>query len=56
MKLTHITELPPAHAEVIEECVAEAWINIEAGDAHTEQDVAADIAERLFKVYGVKAS
>ena len=42
MKFTHISELPPAHAEVIETCVAEAWTNVEAGDAHTEADVAAD--------------
>jgi len=47
--------LPPAHQEVIDECIAEAWRNVEASDANTTADIAADIAQRLHYVYGAKA-
>lgn len=48
--------LPDQARTVIDECIAEAWRNVESGDteAHTSADVAADIAQRLLDVYGVK--
>lgn len=48
-------ELPETHRTVIDECVAEAWRNIENGDAETQTsaDVAGDIAQRLVDIYGV---
>jgi TRAP-type C4-dicarboxylate transport system substrate-binding protein len=47
------TDLPPAHRTVLDECIAEAWRNVEQNDALTERDVAADIAQRLVDVYDV---
>lgn len=45
--------LPEAHQKVLDECLAEAWRNVEQQDAMTEADVAADIAQQLVRVYGV---
>lgn len=50
---TDYTDLPSAHREVLDACVAEAWRNIQDGDAHEPADVAADIAQRLVDLYHV---
>lgn len=48
-------DLPPQHREVINNCIAEAWRNVDNGDpdAQSEADVAADVAQHLVDVYGV---
>ena len=48
-----IEGLPPAHVSVLENCLAEAWRNLEQNDAMTERDVAEDIAQYLVDVYDV---
>jgi hypothetical protein len=48
--------LPKAHKTVLDHCTREAWTNLEAGDAHAEADVAADIVQRLYSVYRVRAA
>lgn len=47
-------ELPEQHRSVLDECIAEAWRNVEQNDALDAEDVAADIAQRLVAVYGVE--
>lgn len=49
-----LTDLPDAHRAALNHCIREAWTNLESGDAHSEADVAADIVERLARIYGVK--
>lgn len=51
-----VDDLPDYARAVAWECVSEAWTNVEAGDVHTPADVAADIAERLYRSYGVRAT
>jgi hypothetical protein len=46
-----VADLPQPHRTVIAECIAEAWRNAEASDAHGNADVAADIAQRLADLY-----
>lgn len=48
-----MTGLPKAHQRVVDECVSEAWRNLEQHDATTEADVAADIVQRLYTIYRV---
>lgn len=43
--------LPATHRTVLDKCEAEAWRNIECGDANTEADVAADIVQHLAVEY-----
>ena len=52
MRIQSMT-LPNAHRAVIDECIAEAWRNVENSDTHTSADIAADIAQRLVVAYGV---
>lgn len=47
--------LPPPAQRVVDECIAEAWRNTEQGDATTEADVAADVAQWLYRRYRVHA-
>jgi len=46
-----ISDLPEAHQGVLTECIAEAWRNLEQGDALTQADIAADIIRRLTTVW-----
>jgi hypothetical protein len=46
-------DLPEAHQKVLAVCEAEAWLNHETSDVHTEADIAADIAQRLVDTYDV---
>lgn len=48
--------LPAPAQAVVDECVAEAWRNTENSDVHSQADVAADIAQRLFFLHRVRAS
>lgn len=50
---TGYMELPAGHRKVVDECIAEAWRNVEASDAQTPRDIAADIAQRLADIYGI---
>jgi hypothetical protein len=40
---------------VLAHCEDEAWRNLESGDAHSEEDIAADIVQWLYTVYRVHA-
>lgn len=47
-----LDDLPAPARQVITECVAEAWRATENGTTNGE-DVAADVAQWLHRVYGV---